>query len=51
MMQMDGSAHSWVKGKNCTLIAGIDDASSEVPYGKFFPAEGLWGYLSEFPSG
>jgi transposase len=46
MMQMDGSDHSWVTGKNWTLIAGIDDASSEVPYGEFFPTEGLLGYLA-----
>jgi hypothetical protein len=46
MMQMDGSDHPWVKGKNWTLIAGIDDATSEVPYGEFFPSEGLLGYLA-----
>ncbi len=46
MMQMDGSDHPWVKGKNWTLITGIDDATSEVPYGEFFPTEGLLGYLA-----
>jgi transposase len=46
MMQMDGSDHAWVKGRNWTLIAGIDDATSEVPYGEFFPTEGLLGYLA-----
>lgn len=46
MLQMDGSDHPWVTGKNWTLIAGIDDASSEVPYGEFFKNEGLLGYLA-----
>ena len=46
MMQMDGSDHPWVLERNWTLIAGIDDATSEVPYGQFFPTEGLQGYLS-----
>lgn len=46
MLQMDGSEHEWVKGKMWTLIAGIDDASSEIPYGEFFPTEGLQGYLA-----
>jgi hypothetical protein len=45
MLQMDGSDHEWVKGQHWTLIAGIDDASSEVPYGEFFPTENLEGYL------
>lgn len=46
MLQMDGSDHPWVKGRKWTLIAGIDDATSEVPYGEFFPTEGLLGYLA-----
>jgi transposase len=46
MLQMDGSDHPWVTGKSWTLIAGIDDATSEVPYGEFFPTEGLLGYLA-----
>lgn len=45
MLQMDGSEHDWVKGKNWCLISGIDDATSEVPYGAFFETEGLDGYL------
>lgn len=45
MLQMDGSEHDWVKGKNWCLISGIDDATSEVPYGEFFETEGLEGYL------
>jgi transposase len=46
MMQMDGSDHEWVKGKKWVLIGGIDDATSNVPYGEFRPTEGLSGYLS-----
>lgn len=45
MLQMDGSEHAWVKGKSWCLIAGIDDATSFVPYGEFFETEGLEGYL------
>jgi transposase len=45
MLQMDGSEHNWVKGKNWCLIAGIDDANSEIPCGEFFETEGLEGYL------
>lgn len=46
MLQMDGSDHQWVRGQNWVLIAGIDDATSEVPYGEFFPTESMEGYLS-----
>lgn len=45
MLQMDGSKHVWWKGKECCLIAGIDDATSDVPYGEFFPTESLEGYI------
>jgi transposase len=45
MLQMDGSEHDWVAGKNWCLISGIDDATSEVPYAEFFETEGLDGYL------
>lgn len=45
MVQMDGSEHRWVNGKVWVLIAGIDDATSDVPYGEFFETEGLYGYL------
>src|SRR3989338_5347626 len=38
MLQMDGSPHKWFGGKESTLIAAIDDASSEI-FGEFFPAE------------
>jgi len=45
MLQMDGSKHVWWNGKECCLIAGIDDATSEVPYGEFFETETLEGYM------
>jgi len=45
MLQMDGSKHVWWQGKECCLIAGIDDATSDVPYGEFLPTESLEGYI------
>lgn len=39
MLQMDGSPHHWFGGKPSCLIAAIDDADSDVPFGEFFPAE------------
>lgn len=46
MIQMDGSEHRWLAGQPpCVLIAGIDDATSEIPYGVFVPSENLEGYL------
>lgn len=45
MLQMDGSKHVWWQGQECCLIAGIDDATSDVPYGEFFPTESLEGYI------
>lgn len=39
MLQMDGSPHPWFGGKTSCLIAAIDDADSDVPFGEFFPAE------------
>ena len=45
MLQMDGSKHVWWQEKECCLIAGIDDATSDVPYGEFFPTESLEGYI------
>jgi transposase len=39
MLQMDGSPHAWFGGKVSCLIAAIDDADSDVPFGEFFPAE------------
>ena len=45
MLQMDGSKHFWWKGQERCLIAGIDDATSDVPYGEFFGTETLEGYM------
>lgn len=45
MLQMDGSKHFWWKGQERCLIAGIDDATSDVPYGEFFKTETLEGYM------
>lgn len=45
MFQMDGSTHFWWKGREMCLIAGIDDATSAVPYGEFFETETLEGYM------
>ena len=39
MLQMDGSPHHWFGGKPSCLIAAIDDADGDVPFGEFFPAE------------
>jgi hypothetical protein len=45
MLQRDGSTHFWWKGQEMCLIAGIDDATSDVPYGEFFETETLEGYM------
>lgn len=45
MLQMDGSKHFWWKGEERCLIAGMDDATSDVPYGEFFKTETLEGYM------
>ena len=45
MLQMDGSSHIWWKGQVSCLISGIDDATSDVAYGEFFPTETLEGYM------
>lgn len=45
MLQMDGSKHFWWKGQERCLISGIDDATSDVPYGEFFKTETLEGYM------
>jgi len=46
MLQMDGSPHFYVPGKEWVLVAGIDDATNEVPYGEFFPRETTQGYFN-----
>ena len=44
LLQMDGSDHEWIRGMRWCLIAGIDDATSEVPSARFFLTENLEGY-------
>lgn len=39
MIQFDGSPHRWFGGKESCLIAGIDDADKDVPWGEFFNSE------------
>jgi transposase len=46
MLQMDGSPHRWFEGEECCLIAAIDDATSEILRGEFFPTESMMGTFS-----
>lgn len=39
MLQMDGSPHRYWKGQSTVLIATIDDATSDVPWGEFYESE------------
>jgi transposase len=39
LLQMDGSHHQWNRRDVWTLIAAIDDATSEIPYAEFFAGE------------
>jgi transposase len=39
LIQFDGSHHQWVHGQKWCLIAGIDDATSQVAYAEFSHAE------------
>jgi len=47
LLQIDGSDHDWLeeRGPRLTLIAAIDDATSEVPYALFRPEEDAAGYF------
>jgi transposase len=47
LLQIDGSDHDWLedRGPGLTLIAAIDDATSEVPYALFRPEEDAFGYF------
>lgn len=44
LIQLDGSPHRWFedRGKPCTLIAFIDDATSRIMDGCFVDYEGTW---------
>lgn len=57
MVQVDGSEHDWFEGRGprCTLIAFIDDATSNVALARFGEAEDTltlmrltWGYLRRY---
>jgi transposase len=39
LLQMDGSHHKWNGEQEWCLIAAIDDATSDIPYGEFFLSE------------
>jgi hypothetical protein len=47
LIQFDGSDHDWFSGTGpkTVLIGGIDDATGEVLYIEFFPAEDISGCL------
>lgn len=47
LVQIDGSPHDWFegRGRRCTLIAFIDDASSRVMLARFVPVESTQAYL------
>jgi len=47
LVQIDGSKHDWLEGRGpmLTLIAGIDDATSEMPAALFRPEEDAAGYF------
>lgn len=41
LIQQDTSIHDWFSvGKTCSLVASIDDATSEVVFAKFFQSDG-----------
>jgi len=46
LLQVDGSPHDWLEGRGprLTLVAGIDDATSEVPSALFREQEDMAGY-------
>lgn len=46
LLQIDGSPHDWLEGRGAklTLIAAIDDATSEVPFALFREQEDTAGY-------
>lgn len=47
MIQGDGSPHAWLEGRGpkSSLLIFVDDATSKITSGKFFPAETTEGYL------
>jgi len=47
LVQMDSSQHNWLEHiqEKWWLIAMIDDATNDVPYAKFFPADTLFANM------
>jgi hypothetical protein len=47
LVQIDGSPHAWLEDRapRCTLIIFVDDASGELAYARFEPAETTRAYL------
>jgi len=47
LVRIDGSPHDWFEGRRapCTLIAFIDDATSQVTELRFFEAETTFAYM------
>jgi len=48
LIQLDGSPHKWFegRGKSCTLLAFIDDATSKIMDGEFVNSEGTFTFFS-----
>jgi len=46
MLQMDGSPHKWNGKDEWTMIATIDDATSDVGPCEFFESETTWGCMT-----
>ena len=48
LVQTDGSRHDWLEGRGpwLTLVAGVDDATSEISSGTFRLAEDAAGYFA-----
>ena len=47
LVQIDGSDHAWfeARGKRCTLLAFVDDATSRVQHLRFVPSESTFDYF------
>lgn len=52
LVQIDGSPHPWLeeRGPRCTLIVFIDDATGELLYLRFAPAETTQAYMEALRS-
>ena len=48
LIQIDGSPHDWFEGRadRCTLILFVDDATSRLMAGRFFPTETTAAYMT-----